>query len=343
MVGGLTMWQLLHMATTVDGQACSDDASWLRFWNSPLGIADFGPAAAQRYPAYVGRALMLLQGNAHFGKHVIVDIGANKGVMSAGFFESMCPSKMRRWDLAVRTDPELAKALGRDAVGHAEQHDKVTQNECPVIHAIEADPRIATALLPRVPGIHGFPQARFKVHNIGMYSEDGEMAFALDGSVGGELGALQVGSHRRPRPQEPHSKLARVQTMTYDTFAAQHSIQRASWVKVDAEGIDPYILHGMEKSLRTKAIIGLQLEYSDLWERKNSSHTLLHAVNFLDELGYHTYYAGRTMLMPLWGSHFHIDYGRGRGWTDLVALQANSTFEHHFRRLFRAGPRCIST
>jgi hypothetical protein len=49
---------------------CSDDESWLAYWRT--GGNDFAPAAAQRYPAYVGRALMLLQGNAHFGQHQVL-------------------------------------------------------------------------------------------------------------------------------------------------------------------------------------------------------------------------------------------------------------------------------
>ena len=69
---------------------------------------------------------------------------------------------------------------------------------------------------------------------------------------------------------------------------AKQGILKASWVKVDAEGIDPYILHGMEGSLRAKAVLGLQFEFSELWELKNRTHTLRHAVDFLDRLGYHT-------------------------------------------------------
>ena len=310
---------------------CSDDESWLAYWRTDG--SDFAPAAAQRYPAYVGRALMLLQGNAHFGKRVIVDIGANKGVMSAGFFESMCPAKMRRWDSAVRTNSELATSIGRAAVRGTEQHDQRTSSQCPTIHAIEADRRIATSLLPHVPTVHGFPPSRYKIHNIAMYSEDGEMDFGLDSNVGGELGSLRPGRGLSAQSTE------RIKTMRYDSFAAKQGILKASWVKVDAEGFDPYILHGMEGSLRAKAVLGLQFEFSELWERKNRTHTLRHAVDFLDGLGYHTYYAGRSLLMPLWGSHWREPYGVGR-WSDMVALQAHSSFERYFLRQFLPGPPC---
>lgn len=317
-----------------DARVCSDDESWLAYWRT--GGNDFAPAAAQRYPAYVGRALMLLQGNAHFGQHVVVDIGANKGVMSAGFFESMCPSKMRRWDNAVRTNGELAASVGPAAVRAAEQHDKKSRKECPTIYAIEADPRIATSLLPHVPAVHGFPPTLYKVHNIAMYSEDGEMDFGLDSNVGGELGSLKPG-----RRLSAQNTVRRIKTMRYDSFAAKQGILKASWVKVDAEGIDPYILHGMEGSLRAKAVLGLQFEFSELWELKNRTHTLRHAVDFLDGLGYHTYYAGRSLLMPLWGSHWREPYGLGR-WSDMVALQAHSSFERYFLRQFLPGPPCPS-
>ena len=309
---------------------CSDDESWLAYWRSGAGFAS---AAAQRYPAYVGRALMLLQGNAHFGKHVIVDIGANKGVMSAGFFESMCATKMRRWDNAVRTNAELGKGFGPVAV--YSQHDKKTSRKCPTIHAIEADRRIATSLLPHVPTVHGFPPSRYKIHNIAMYSEDGEMDFGLDSNVGGEHGGLRPGRGLSAQSTE------RIKTMRYDSFAAKQGILKASWVKVDAEGFDPYILHGMEGSLRAKAVLGLQFEFSELWERKNRTHTLRHAVDFLDGLGYHTYYAGRSLLMPLWGSHWREPYGVGR-LSDMVALQAHSSFERYFLRQFLPGPPCPS-
>jgi hypothetical protein len=73
--------------------------------------------------------------------------------------------------------------------------------------------------------------------------------------------------------------------------------------------------------------------------RKNRTHTLRHAVDFLDGLGYHTYYAGRSLLMPLWGSHWREPYGVGR-WSDMVALQAHSSFERYFLRQFLPGPPC---
>ena len=69
------------------------------------------------------------------------------------------------------------------------------------------------------------------------------------------------------------------------------------------------------------------------------THTLRHAVDFLDGLGYHTYYAGRSLLMPLWGSHWREPYGLGR-WSDMVALQAHSSFERYFLRQFLPGPPC---
>lgn len=161
---------------------------------------------------------MLLQGNAHFGQHVVVDIGANKGVMSAGFFESMCPSKMRRWDNAVRTNGELAASVGPAAVRGAEQHDKKSRKECPIIYAIEADPRIATSLLPHVPAVHGFPPTLYKVHNIAMYSEDGEMDFGLDSNVGGELGSLKPG-----RRLSAQNTVRRIKTMRYDSLRSKAS------------------------------------------------------------------------------------------------------------------------
>jgi hypothetical protein len=81
--------------------------------------------------------------------------------MSAGFFESMCPSKMRRWDNAVRTNGKLATSVGHVAVRAADQHDKKSRRECPTIYAIEADPRIATSLLPHVPEVHGSSRQHF--------------------------------------------------------------------------------------------------------------------------------------------------------------------------------------
>ena len=201
-----------------DARVCSDDESWLAYWRT--GGNDFAPAAAQRYPAYVGRALMLLQGNAHFGQYVVVDIGANKGVMSAGFFESMCPSKMRRWDNAVRTNGELAASVGPAAVRGAEQHDKKSRKECSIIYAIEADPRIATSLLPHVPAVHGFPPTLYKVHNIAMYSEDGEIDFGLDSNVGGELGSLKPGRRLSAQNTVRRIKTMRFTTVSRNTAAA---------------------------------------------------------------------------------------------------------------------------
>lgn len=313
---------------------CTDAASYEHFFLQPEGQRNFGPAAANRYPATVGRALMLMLGHAHFGKLVFVDIGANKGIYSAGLFDATCVTKMRRWDNAILgRHSELSKMVGNDGFEHSKKHDLVTEKECPTIHAIEADPRIC-GMLKHVPQVHGFPVGHYKIHNVAMYSTNGVMDFHLTGgALGSEHGTLaNMGSRR--------GETTRLRTLTYDSFANEQGIAQAAWVKIDAEGVDPYILHGMTSSLRAKTVLGLQFEFSNLWELANATHTLRHAVDFLDGLGYHTYYAGRTLLMPLWGSHWRPSFGKPARWSDMVALQAGTVFEAFFLRQFRAGPPC---
>ena len=91
---------------------------------------------------------------------------------------------------------------------------------------------------------------------------------------------------------------------------------------------------------RAAQVLGLQFEFSELWEQKNATHTLRHVVDLLEGLGYHTYYAGRSLLMPLWGTHWRAAYGAPR-WSDMVALQAGSPFEELFARQFLPGPPCV--
>ena len=150
--------------------------------------------------------------------------------MSAGVFESMCPSKMRRWDNAVRTNGELAASVGPAAVRAAEQHDKKSRKECPTIYAIEADPRIATSLLPHVPAVHGFPPTLYKIHNIGMYSEDGEMDFGLDSNVGGELGS----------PSPPHMLSQLITMININSFRVNNqSLNPTAWCGARLGRADP--------------------------------------------------------------------------------------------------------
>ena len=185
------------------------------------------------------------------------------------------------------------------------------------------------------------------------------MTFMAQKQLGSETGHLQL--HDRGRPTPAGRRSVTVPTWKFDSFVSNRSgamrdypslhssrpmpVGRArdaaqptyvAWVKIDAEGFDPFVLYGAESSLRQRAIGGLMFEYSETWHLLNATHTLRNVVHWLDNLSYRSYFIGRTRLIAL--SHGHWDEAfESKQWSDIVAFAAGSPFERTFIEMW-GGP-----
>lgn len=74
---------------------------------------------------------------------------------------------------------------------------------------------------------------------------------------------------------------------TVDLEMKRLKIKHISYLKVDTEGFDGYVIQGAQEALKFQKIDFIQFEYNTMW--KEAGSTLTHIFNLLKEYGYETF------------------------------------------------------
>ena len=100
-----------------------------------------------------------------------------------------------------------------------------------------------------------------------------------------------------------------VAVVTLDDEALRRHMPQVSFLKIDAEGHDYFVLRGARGLLQQKRIDIIQFECNSTWRRTGT--TLSAAVNFLREYGYTTLQLRPTGLHSVDFEFYGGDYGYG--------------------------------
>jgi len=113
-------------------------------------------------------------------------------------------------------------------------------------------------------------------------------------AVGNAIGQMEF---HEDEENDEHSRLVSiprslrkknlVRVSTVDAEIRSFKIKNLSFLKIDTEGFDSFVLMGAQKSLRDGIIENLQFEYNSMW--KESGSTLTFTVNMLSAYGYKTF------------------------------------------------------
>ena len=149
--------------------------------------------------------------------------------------------------------------------------------ECPSATGFAFDPGIAAyaALTERFSG-----ERRVTVQRVAISDTSGKARFYEEPDVG--LGSSLIRSIARSGAIEIATDVT-----TIDIVAHQAKWDRIDLLKIDAEGHDLPVMRGAGELLMSGAIGLIQFEYHRTWA--TAGHTLLAALNMLDEYGYATY------------------------------------------------------
>ena len=151
----------------------------VQYFTARHSRGDFGPGAGSFTPGVVARALRVMNwrqnlqpgGKGHRKqRHVMVDVGANKGRYSASLFDAMCGTVPRR-EVRWRRDT-LGQQRGAESFDDILRPMAPKAAACPIIYAIEPDPALVTTILRQLSSVHGFPPQHFHVVNAAFFTKD---------------------------------------------------------------------------------------------------------------------------------------------------------------------------
>ena len=203
--------------------------------------------------------------------------------------------------------------------------DQATSNsEHITVHCIEASHSSYLRLLrirDSLPVAHA--SAQWRVHNIAMTKESGEVMFTTD--CGTELCHIEVSGEGR-----------KVKAYSVDDFVRDEGIQDIAILKIDTEGFDPDVISGALVTLEQGKADIVTFEYHGigLWVETS----LQSVVASLEVSGYACYLDGSPTLTRLDAQCWHADY-EFKSWSNVVcARKSLKELYTAFERLsFRAA------
>ncbi|MFN8416980.1 MAG: FkbM family methyltransferase [Cytophagaceae bacterium] len=154
------------------------------------------------------------------------------------------------------------------------------------IHAFEPNPYIYKRFqnnLQLNPPLQSF----VSIHPLALGSENGEasIVFTDNNSGGGQIHA------------KAENNSVPVQIKTLDSFVEENKIENISFIKIDVEGFEPFVLKGAQATiLREKP--KLYIEITDEWFRKHGS-SAEEVIQLLKSWGYQIYVEIKSGLVPL--------------------------------------------
>lgn len=255
---------------------------------------------------------------------VFVNIGANKGYLTAHFFALYAPefgiaesSLKDYWTNTVRVDLPCGpcKDCEEPPTGSAEFYKKHSPNgelgSARDIHVytIEALPSTYTALA----AAPAWQPAKdvLSILNLAGDEKPGKIMFSSCNTAS-EVCAI-----------DPDGKGISVDAISVESFMKDHAIDRIFWLAIDTEGHDPAVLRGAENILAAGRVEVLQFEYNGergLW--KKPEVLLAPIVAHLDEIGYTCFLESSHNLYLLsrcWSGVFEW-----KAWSNVICVNQKS-------------------
>ncbi|KAL6760683.1 S-adenosyl-L-methionine-dependent methyltransferase [Haematococcus lacustris] len=277
-----------------------------------------------------------MQAQRPHGKHILIDIGCNKGYHVAESLDLYAP------ELGVN-QPRM-----RTALGEVQKQLNLTSEMCGacgcsglraspvgggprevVIHCFEPSDRNYGLLLhgrqqlftgslsaPRQPGPltlqRGTSSATWHIYNMAVSNFSGSAAFSS--SCDTELCHLESG------PSGAAAGQYTVQVVTVDEVMKRWvGHNRVSLLKVDTEGYDPDVLRGAENTFSSQAVDLVIFEYHGIGRWKDE--TLAGIVVWMEAKGYACYFEGNPFIYKLsrgcWNPKYEI-----KTWSNVVCGRA---------------------
>ena len=267
------------------------------------------------------RAAPLLARASAGGDLVMLNVGANKGFNLAEWMQRYTTADIshRQWHhlMMKRAEPPCAlQCCGVCLICHRK---RMTQAASATLrmHAFELQPS-NERLLRQMVRMTGAP---VEVHAQAVSNASGIVYTRDSGSPGYE----SVSAMRQPRGRA----LPRNVT-TVDLFLAARGIPRVGLVSIDTEGWDAFVMRGMERSLRARAIDAVEFEYTRAWKPHLGEHALKDHLAWLDSVGYTCFWQGnRGALAQANGGCWKDEYHEriSHRWSNLVCTARDDLLE----------------
>ena len=275
------------------------------------------------------RAAPLMVGSAG-ADLVMLNVGANKGYNLAEWMQRYTAADVtnKQWHqlMMKRAEPPCGlQCCGVCLVCHRKRIPQVASAKLH-LHAFELQPSNERLLRQ----LAVLADAPVEVHGAAVSNVTGTIYTHDSGTPGYESVSARRVASRRAIPRN---------VTTIDAFLTERHIERVALVSIDTEGWDAFVMRGMERALRRKAIDVFEFEYTRAWKPHLGEHALSDHLAWLDSLGYTCFWQGnRGELAQANGGCWHDEYhGRiSHRWSNLVCT-ARSDLLTAFR-LTTSGP-----
>ena len=243
----------------------------------------------------------------------MLNVGANKGFNLAEWMQRYTPADVsnKKWHNLMMRKAQPACALqccGVCLVCHRKRMKQVTNAKLQ-LHAFELQPS-NERLLRQLVGLTGAP---VEVHGAAVSNVTGTV-YTRDSGVPGyeSVSASRTITRGRAVPRN---------VTTVDAFLAARGIPKVALVSIDTEGWDAFVIRGMERSLKARAVDVFEFEYTRLWKAHFGEHALREHLRWVDSLGYTCFWQGnRGSLaqanMGCWKEEHHSRISHR--WSNLV-------------------------
>lgn len=250
----------------------------------------------------------------------MIDVGANKGIVSLEFMLLWCMGASR---LQLQFFPETE-----------DTHSIESRDSCPLkIFAFEPIPnnfKFADGLFHKLD-----LKASVDLEMAGVSNVDAELVF-ITGTGQMDKGDEQASLNANMLKQEGWKALPPVPVYKLDTLAKRHHWSEIHLMKLDGEGYDPLMLWGAQLSLKAHIYRLIIFEYGEKWrlhpEYDESKHTLKAVSSMLESLGYDVFLVGdrelHQLTRGLWNDRYEFFQ-----WSNVFAMSRLLPADYRVRLL----------
>lgn len=248
------------------------------------------------------------------GDVVMLNIGANKGYNLAEWMQRYTAADIshKKWHQLMMhsaSPPCALQCCGVCLICHrARIQQRADAGARLRLHAFELQPSNERLLRQLV----ALTDAPVEVHGEAVSNVTGTVFTRDSGAPGYE----SVAASRRA----VRNGLVRNVT-TVDAFMATRRIERLSFVSVDTEGWDGFVLRGMRGALERKAVDVFEFEYMRAWKQHLGATGLADTLRWLDGIGYTCFWQGNRGALAQASGGCWVDEFQTRishRWSNLV-------------------------
>lgn len=127
--------------------------------------------------------------------------------------------------------------------------------------------------------------------NLGLGRSESEVELFFNSAIGNDSATMVA---------HGATESMKVKVVKLDSVAAEHSIDKIAYLKIDVDGFEPEVFKGATNLLAEARIKAMQCEFSDVWLRRmNTSQEIVHSsllsMGFRDVGGVPSFIAGSTV------------------------------------------------